>query len=74
MTEPTTEAVEVPPGLDDAEVYARADHPERWGRWFIRRDDTVVYQWPTGEWQTEPIVTATLLRTSLIWKRTNDST
>jgi hypothetical protein len=58
-----------PAGLDNAKVYVRADAPGTWGRWYIRADDTVVYQWPSGEWNERPLLSAATLRTSPLWTR-----
>lgn len=56
-----------PAGLDDAEVYVRADAPEAYGRWYIRTDGTVVYEDPSGAWSDPSMVSAEKLRTSSVW-------
>ncbi|HEX6354744.1 hypothetical protein [Actinophytocola sp.] len=50
----------------------RADAPDSYGRWYVRTDDTVVYQWPNGKWNENPIVSAATLRTSPVWARVGD--
>lgn len=62
----------IPAGLDGAEVYVRADHPDGWGRWHIRADDTVVYETPSGEWTDPAMVAAETLRRSGVWARKMD--
>jgi hypothetical protein len=68
-TTPEPETAPAPPGLDDAEVYVRADAPDSYGRWYVRADGSVAYQWPSGEWNENPILPAETLRNSPLWTK-----